>query len=58
MESFFCSLKGKPKAPRGFTSYQQAKTELFDYIEMFYDRRRLHSSLGYRSPVQFEACFT
>ena len=58
MESFFGSLKSELEAPRGFPSHQQAKTALFEYIEMFYNRRRLHSSLGYRSPLEFEAAFS
>ena len=58
MESFFGSLKSELEAPRGFPSHQQAKTALFEYIEMFYNRRRLHSSLGYRSPMEFEATFS
>lgn len=56
-ESFFGSLKSELEAPRGFLSHQQAKNALFEYIEMFYNRRRLHSSLGYRSPMEFEAAF-
>ena len=58
MESFFGSLKSELEAPRGFPSHQQAKAALFEYIEMFYNRKRLHSSLGYRSPVEFEAAFS
>ena len=40
--------------PRIFASHTEAKTALFDYIEVFYNRRRLHSALGYQSPVDYE----
>jgi putative transposase len=54
-ESFFASLKSEIGLPRtGFVNPQQAKRKLFAYIEDFYNRRRLHSSLGYKSPVNFE----
>jgi len=33
---------------------EQAKADVIDYIEMFYNSQRLHSTLGYRSPMQFE----
>ena len=35
-------------------SHRQARTEIFDYIEVFYNRQRTHSALGYFSPVDFE----
>jgi transposase InsO family protein len=38
-----------------FASLAQARSALFEYIEGFYNRRRLHSILGYRSPLDFEA---
>jgi len=37
-----------------FESYGEAKEQLFDYIEVFYNRQRRHSSLGYKSPAQYE----
>ncbi len=37
-----------------FPSRQAAKTAIFDYLEAFYNTRRLHSALGYRSPADFE----
>lgn len=54
-ESFFNSLK-REGCDRIFTSRQQAKTTVFEYIEVFYNRQRLHSSLGYLSPEEFEQC--
>ena len=55
VESFFASLKSEIGLPRdGFANPQQARRTLFAYIEDFYNRRRLHSALGYQSPVNFE----
>ena len=55
MESFFASLKAELVDHCHFASVAQARTEIFHYIEAFYNRQRLHSTLGYRSPSQFEA---
>jgi transposase InsO family protein len=52
MESFFSSLKSET-ADR-FASCGEAKMELFDYIELFYNQRRRHSTLGQISPADFE----
>ena len=52
MESFFATVK-KEKADR-FPSYGDAKMALFDYIEVFYNQRRRHSTLGKISPAAFE----
>jgi len=55
VESFFASLKSEIDLPRnGFVNPEQAKRKLFAYIEDFYNRRRLHSALGYQSPVNYE----
>lgn len=53
MESFFATLKAEC-ADRTFETRQEAKTALFDYIEIWYNRKRLHSTLGYLSPLEFE----
>lgn len=56
-ESFFGTLKAELLAGQGggrFTSKMQAMVLVSDYIENFYNRVRLHSTLGYRSPVTFE----
>lgn len=53
-ESFFSTLKAEC-ADRPFDSHQAARLAIFAYIEGFYNRRRLHSSLGYLSPCQFES---
>jgi transposase InsO family protein len=52
MESFFSTVKSE-LADR-FDSFSEAKMNLFDYIEVFYNRRRRHSTLGQISPAQFE----
>jgi putative transposase len=52
MESFFATVK-KEEADR-FPSYRDAKMALFDYLEVFYNQRRRHSTLGQISPAAFE----
>jgi Transposase and inactivated derivatives len=52
MESFFATVK-KEEADR-FPSYDDAKMAVFDYIEVFYNQRRRHSTLGQISPAAFE----
>ncbi len=54
MESFFSSLKHELTHHERFASLDEARSMVFDYIEVFYNRQRLHSSLGYRSPDEFE----
>jgi putative transposase len=53
-ESFVASLKSELVSRVRFPSRQAAKTAIFEYLEAFYNTRRLHSSLGYKSPVDFE----
>jgi putative transposase len=55
MEAFFSTLKIE-LADR-FEHHGQAKRELFDYIEAFYNTRRRHSTIGYVSPAEFERRF-
>ncbi len=54
MESFFASLKTERVHHVRYTSRRQAQRDLFDYIEIFYNRKRRHSSLGGLSPVAYE----
>lgn len=54
VESFFGTLKQEWVFHHRYRTRQQARQSLFDYIERFYNRRRLHSTLGYLSPAQFE----
>jgi transposase InsO family protein len=53
-ESFFATLKTELVHRRRWTTRADLRIELFDYIEAFYNRRRLHSSLGYRAPADVE----
>jgi putative transposase len=52
-ESFFGTLKCELEKCQ-FSSLQEAESVIFEYIEVFYNRQRLHSSLGYKSPDEFE----
>lgn len=52
MESFFNSLKNERVFHEDYLTREKAKQDLFEYIEMFYNRKRLHSTLNYRSPLQ------
>lgn len=54
-ESFFKSLKVERVYHRRYQTRKEAQADIFQYIEVFYNRRRRHSSLGYRAPVVFEA---
>jgi putative transposase len=54
MESFWSTLKLELIYRRQFDSRAQAGSQIFDYIEIFYNRQRSHSALGYHSPVDFE----
>ena len=54
MESFWATLKSELIQDRVFASRAEAKSEIFWYIEVFYNRQRLHGALGYYSPVDFE----
>ena len=53
-ESFFSTLKAELEGLGDYETRQQAQTELFEYIEVFYNRQRLHSSLAYLTPAEFE----
>jgi len=53
-ESFFSTLKMELVYRTGWTTRLEARTEVHEYIEVFYNRRRRHSTLGYRTPVEFE----
>lgn len=55
MESFWATLKTECFGPLIPASKHQALLSIFDYIEAFYNRSRLHSSLGYQSPLEFES---
>jgi putative transposase len=54
MEAFWSSLKGELVHGADFSSRQQARAALFEYLEIYYNRKRLHSALQYQSPETFE----
>jgi putative transposase len=54
MESFFHTLKTELVHHRDYQTRDEARRDIFEYIEVFYNRQRLHSTLGYLSPAQFE----
>ena len=53
-ESFFGTLKTEWVDDQDYKTHEEAQKSLFEYIEMFYNRKRRHSHLGYKSPAQFE----
>jgi len=58
MESFFATLKIELIHRQDYATSEQACQSIFEYIEVFYNRQRLHSTLGYISPETFEASLT
>jgi|TARA_B100000214_G_C23915892_1_gene603640 putative transposase len=54
MESFFSTLKTERTARKVYRSRDAARSDVFDYIERFYNPKRRHSKLGYLSPMEFE----
>jgi putative transposase len=57
VESFFGRLKCEIAPGEMFDTREQAKAEIFEYVEVFYNRVRRHSSLGFLSPVEFERTY-
>jgi len=54
VESFFSTLKNDLVHHRRYATREEARREIFEFIEVFYNRQRAHTYLGYRSPVEFE----
>ena len=54
-ESFFHTLKTQLLYHKKFLNRQEVEQELFSYIEVYYNRRRRHSTNGYKSPASYEA---
>jgi transposase InsO family protein len=54
MERFFGSLKSERTDHQSYVTRKEAKKDVIDYMEMFYNSQRLHASLGYVTPLQFE----
>ena len=57
VESFFASLKRELVHSERYTSRDEARASIFEYVEVFYNRVRRHSSLGYVSPAEFERTY-
>jgi len=55
MESFWGTLKTELVHLESYATREEARASIFEYIEVFYNRKRLHSALGYLSPEAFEA---
>ena len=55
MESFFASLKKERVHEARFRTRAEAQAAVFEYVEVFYNRQRLHSALGYRTPAEARA---
>jgi transposase InsO family protein len=55
VESFFGTLKRELVYQRRYVTREEARQDLFEYIEVFYNRQRRHSTLGYHSPAEYEA---
>jgi transposase InsO family protein len=54
VESFFKTIKAELARKTKFVTQEGAKSAIFEYIEVFYNRRRMHSTLGYLSPMEYE----
>lgn len=55
VESFFSSLKNELIHFQDYYTREQARTEIFEYIEVFYNRQRIHQSLAYQTPAKYES---
>ena len=56
-ESFFSNLKNELIYWHNFNTREEARATIFDYIEVFYNRQRLHQTLNYQTPEQFEKLY-
>jgi transposase InsO family protein len=55
MESFFASLKKELVHHEDYQTREEAKASIFEYIEVFYNRKRRHSTLGFKTPTEYES---
>jgi putative transposase len=55
VESFFSSLKNEIVHHQDYHTRDPARSEIFEYIELFYNRRRLHQSLAYQPPIKYDS---
>jgi putative transposase len=58
MESFYKTLKSELLAGGKFVSAHEAEKAVFEYIEMFYNTKSMHTSLGYLTSREYEDCYT
>jgi len=56
-ESFFSNLKNESVYWHNFSTREEARAAIFDYIEVFYNRQRIHQMLNYQTPEQFEKLY-
>jgi putative transposase len=56
-ESFFHTLKTELIYHRRYQTRQQAKQDIFEYIEVFYNRQRRHSTIGYQTPLDYDKAY-
>ena len=57
-EAFFSTLKGELMDGKAFPTRQAAQAAIFEYMEVFYNRQRLHSTLGYMTPAEYEGALS
>ena len=57
MESFFGTLKGELVEHARYQARAEAQSDIFGYLEVFYNRQRIHSTIGYVSPLTYEQAF-
>ena len=55
MESFFKTMKVELVYPQRYETHEDARRSIIEYIEIFYNRQRMHSALNYQTPEAFEA---
>ena len=58
IENFFFTFRAELTDLHEFATRDEARVDLFDFIEVFYNRQHIHSSIDYLSPVEYEACFS
>jgi len=58
VESFFKTIKSELSRKQRFNTQDEAKSAIFEYIEIFYNRKRMHSTLGYLSPMEYERLYS
>ena len=56
-ESFFHTLKTELTHHQRYRTREEAKQDIFEYIEVFYNRQRRHSSIGYQAPLAYEETY-